>query len=85
MPWYQSADSRCLLGSQDLHKPGMEIIEVVGLVDVTVQGMGIELGQDIDAVDTGIDAVADGDVDQPVFSSDGHGRFRAELRQWKKA
>ena len=48
---------------------------------MSVQRNGIELGQDSDAVDVGVDTVADGDVDQTVFAGDGHSRFGALFGQ----
>ncbi len=65
--------ARGLLGRQDLDPAAMESVEDVGARDVPVQGDRVELGQDGDAGDAGVDAVADGDVDQAVLAGDGHG------------
>jgi hypothetical protein len=59
----------------------MEGIEIVGLGDMAVQGYRVELGQNCHAVHTGIDAVADGDVNQPVLAPEGDGWFRANFGQ----
>jgi hypothetical protein len=55
----------------------VELVEVIGLVDMAVEGMGVELGQHIDPVNAGVDAVADGNIDQAIFSGDGYGWFGA--------
>src|SRR5262245_44999164 len=57
----------------------IEHIELVRVRDVSVQTHRHELGQYINSVDSAIEAVADRDVDQPVFARDGDGGFRAEL------
>jgi len=64
-----------LLGGEDLHEALAECIETVGVVDVPVQRGGIELGKDIDLAQAGMDAVGDGDVDQPELPAEGHGRL----------
>jgi hypothetical protein len=40
---------------------------------MTVQGSGIKLGQNGDLINAGVQAIADGDIDEPVFSGNGHG------------
>jgi len=65
-----------LLGGQNIHKTFSKNVEFVGQIDVAVQGRGIELRQDEDALDVGVEAVGDGHVDQPVFAGDGDGGFR---------
>ena len=46
----------------------MEAIKIVGTGDVPMEGNGIKLGQDGNSENIGVDAVADGDIDQPIFS-----------------
>src|SRR5581483_5738457 len=46
-----------------------------------MQGNGIELGQDRNAIDPRVDAVADGNINQAVFSPDGHGGLGTHPRQ----
>ena len=48
---------------------------------MSVEGDGVELGEDVDPVEVGIQAVADGDVDQPVFPADEHGWFSPVFRE----
>jgi hypothetical protein len=43
---------------------------------MAVQGNRFELGQDRHAVDIGVDAVTDWDIDQAVFPSNGYRWFR---------
>lgn len=44
------------------------MIELVSGVDVTMQGDAVELREDEDSAESAIDAVADSDVDDPVFA-----------------
>ena len=64
-----------LLCSPNLHPSGMEIIKLVGPGDMPVQRNRIKLGQHSYVIDLRVDAIADGDIDQPVFSCDRHCRF----------
>ena len=70
-----------LLGGPDLHPARMEGVEIIGLGNVAMEGYRIELRQDRNAVDFGVDAVADGNVDQAILARDRHSRFGAHLRQ----
>jgi len=67
--------ARRLLCRQDLHISVMEIVEVIGLGDVAMQGDRVELGENRDLVDARIDAVADGYVNQTIFAGDWHRGF----------
>jgi hypothetical protein len=42
---------------------------------VAVEGGGVELGEDEDALDTRMQAVADRNIDQAVLAADRHGRL----------
>lgn len=42
---------------------------------MAVKRGGVELGEDVDLVDVAVEAVADGDVDEPVVSAEGNGGF----------
>ena len=48
-----------------------------GIVDVPVQGCGVELGEDVDLPQAGVDAVRDGDVDQAELAAERDGRLGA--------
>ncbi len=67
--------ARALFRGQDLHEPGREGVEPVALLDVPVEGAAVELGEQEDPAQVGIEAVADGDVHQPVLARQGHGRL----------
>jgi hypothetical protein len=54
-------------------------------LDMTVQRSGVELGEDEDPVDVGVDAIADRNIDQTVFAGEWHGGFAAFLREWGQA
>ena len=71
-----------LLGGPDLHPARMERVEVIGLRNMTVEGYGIELRQNCDAVNLGVDGIADGNVNQPILTGHRHRRFGTHLRQW---
>ena len=58
----------CLLGGPDLHPTGVESVEAVGIRNVAVKRDGVELGEHSDVEDAGVDAVADGDIDQAVLA-----------------
>ena len=70
-----------LLGGQDLDEALAEQVHPVRLRDVPVERRRIELRQDEDPPDVGVQAVADRDVDQPVLAADRHRRLRAVLRE----
>ena len=48
---------------------------------MTMQRHAVELGQHIDRTQPGIETIADGNVDNPIFPSKRHSRFGAILRQ----
>ena len=75
---------RRLLGGEDVHEPAAEQIHPIGQRDVAVERRRVELRQHEDAPDVGVDAVADGDVDQPVLAADRHGRLRPMLGERKE-
>ena len=64
-----------LLRRHDIDKSLAEGIEVVGALHMAVQGGRVELRQQEDAVDPRIQAIADRDIDQPVFAGQGHRRL----------
>ncbi len=51
---------------------------------VLQQTLTAELRQNIDGKDTGVDEVAQNEVDDPVFAAEGHRRFGAFLGEWVK-
>ena len=77
--------ARGLSSRQDLHEPTREPIERITLVNVPMERRGIKLRQDVHEPDVGVDAIADGNVHQPVFSSDRHSRLGPLLRQRKQS
>jgi hypothetical protein len=70
-----------LLGGEDFDETFRKWIKSVGVRNVTVQGSGVELRQDKNSFQPGIQTVADGHIDQAVFAAKRHGRFRSVLRQ----
>jgi hypothetical protein len=55
--------------------------QVVCFGKMPVEGGGIELRQDVDLVDSRVDAVAHWHINQTVCPSDGHGWFCAAFGQ----
>src|SRR5581483_1168789 len=70
-----------LLGGEDLDEAAAEGVKLVGVGDVAVQADAEELCQDVDAIQTAVDAIADRDVDEAVLAGDGDSRLGAQLRQ----
>src|SRR5271157_6038696 len=60
----------------------MERIEVISLGDEAVERHGIELCQNCDAVNLGVDGIADRNVNEPILTDNRHRRFATLLRQW---
>lgn len=49
--------------------------EIVGFSDMAIERVRIELRQDVDPVYPAVDAVAHGDVDEPIAPADRHLRI----------
>ena len=63
------------------HKTTVKRIKLVCRGNVLVQRARIELGQDVNAVESGIDAVADRDINQSEFSGNRHRGLGTIFRQ----
>ena len=74
-----------LFRRQDFHEPISEVVKFVTLRDVPVERSGVELGQKVHPLEPGVEAIRDGDIDQPIFANQGHRRFGALLGQRKEA
>ncbi len=74
-----------LLGREDLHEPGREIVEPVAFLDVAMERAAVELRQQEDPAQTGVEAVADGDVDEAILAGQRHGGLGAIFRQREEA
>jgi hypothetical protein len=70
-----------LLRRQDAHVAAVELVEDVGALHVLVQRHAVELRQHVDAPDAAVDAVADGNVHQPVLARQRHRRLAPVARQ----
>ncbi len=73
-----------LLRRENVHKPAGESIEFVSLLNVAVEGSGVELGQEINFTDLAIQTIADGNIHKPVFSGEGNCGFRPVFGEGKK-
>jgi hypothetical protein len=74
----------CLLGGEDFDKTLREVVEPVRHRDVTIERGGIELRQNVDAADVRVQAVAHGNVDQPVLPGDRNRGLGPRGGQWKQ-
>ena len=74
-----------LLGREDVDVSLAEVVEPVGLRDVTMEARAQELRHHVDALDAGVQTVADRDVDQPELTADRNGRLGSVLRQRPEA
>ena len=64
-----------LLGREHLDEAGGKARETVRSGNVPVERGGLELSQNEDLGDVGINAVRDRNIDQPVLSAERNGRF----------
>src|SRR2546422_9226218 len=73
---------RRLLGGEDFDKALREAsaCQGVGTRNMPIERGGVELRQDVNAVDLRVDTVADRNVDQAILGAQGHRWFRAQLR-----
>ena len=76
---------RRLLGRENLDEPRAEQVHPVGLRDVPVQRGGVELREDENPTNVRVQAVADRDVDQPVFAANRNRRLRSVLGERERA
>ena len=76
-PLIPTRAGEALLGRQQFDEAATEVIELVALRDVPVQRSRVELRQQVDATETAVDAVGNGDVDQTVLARQRHGRLGA--------
>ena len=73
---------RRLLGGENFHEAARaEDVEFVGRADVLVKRYAVELREQVDAADAGVEAIADRDVDEAVFAAQRDGWLRAVLGQ----
>ena len=73
-----------LLGGQHLDEPVGEHVQVIGLGDVPVERRRVELRQHVDPLESGVQAVAQRNVDQPVLAADRDRRLRSQMRERKQ-
>ena len=73
-----------LLRGQDLHETVRELVELVRLRDMAVERCGVELREQVDPLQAGVDAVRYRDVHQTILARQRHRRLRPLLRQRKE-
>jgi hypothetical protein len=74
----------CLLGSEEFNKATIEVVEGVGLPQMAMQTFRQKLSQNVGPIQSAIDTVADGNVDQSVFRRKWNGRLGSNFRERKK-
>ena len=74
-----------LFGGQDLHEALAEKVHPVRLADMAIERCRVELRQHENPPDVRVQAVADGDVNQPVFAANRHRRLGTVLGEREKA
>ena len=55
-------------GGEDFDEAASEVIEFVRLRNMTVQGGGIELGEQVDTSEARVDAVGNRDINDAIFA-----------------
>ena len=76
---------RRLLRREDIDEAAREIVELVARLDMAMQRHAVELRQHIDRAQPGVQAIADRDIDQPIFPAERHRRLGTIFRQRKQA
>jgi hypothetical protein len=62
-----------LLRRQNIDEAAGKIVELITRLNVAMQRHGVELRQQIDRAQAGVQAIADRDIHQSIFSAEGHG------------
>ena len=70
-----------LFGREHFNEAFRKRVETVSVDDVVIEGGRIELRQHENFLQSGVEAVTDGDIDQPVLSPKRYSRFRPVLRE----
>jgi hypothetical protein len=71
-----------LFGRENIHEAAPKRIEIVGALGVPVKRGGVELREQEDPIDVGVDAVTDRDIDQTVLARERNCRFAPLHGQW---
>jgi len=66
---------RRLLSGKNIDKATGKIVEFVARLNVTMQRHSIELREHIDRAQAGVQAIANRDIYQPIFSAEWYGRL----------
>jgi len=73
-----------LLRSQEFDEPTIEVIETIGLSDMLVERYTKELRDNINAIDSAVQAIADWNIDQPILASERDSGLGANFSKRKK-
>lgn len=58
-----------LFSGKDVYEAAAEGVKFVGVLDMAVEGSGVKLAEEEDLVVAGVEAVADGDIDESIFTA----------------
>ncbi len=70
---------RRLLRRKNIDETAREIVELVARLDMSMQRHAVELRQHVNRAQPRVEAIADRDIDDAIFSAEGHRRFRTVL------
>ena len=73
-----------LLSGENFDKTSSKSVESISLPHVPMEAHRVELRQNVNLVQTGIQAIGNGDIDQPIISSQRDSRLRTMLGQRKQ-
>ena len=74
-----------LLGGEHFDESSRKGIEPVAVDDVMVQRRGVELRENKNLVQPGVETIADRNIDQPILAAERNCGLRSILRQRKQA
>jgi predicted acyltransferase (DUF342 family) len=74
----------CLLRCQNIYEAFAEIVKAIGPGNMTIERCRIELGKNEDAANIGIDAIAQGNIDDAVLPGQRNSGFGSMTGEGKK-
>ena len=66
---------KCLFCSKNFYEAARKTVKIVGISNVQVQRSRVELGQKVNLLEAGIDAVWKWEIDNAIFGRKAHSRF----------
>jgi hypothetical protein len=72
-----------LFGGEDFDETAGEMVELIALGNVAMEGGGVELGEEVNAFEAGVDAVRNGDIDEAIFAGERDSGFGSFTGEWE--